>query len=305
MGVAAPALLEGMPVVARGGDGHVAQRQRQRRGLVRHAGHGHAPGLVARALTAGPQLAAHLDEEIGMAQRLQALGDQVHRIAFGNAAEVHMHGAGLQRAPALQVQHDALVAHALAHPPQCIGIGDAGALRLFRTRAEAPQINQRPHGGVPGAATGLRPIECAGQHGEEFGRQHMPAARLCAVEARDVGISLPVAHLAHDQGQRSLYGLTCLIERAETRVVQAHAPGRAHGLAGECLQRGGVCPPHGLRRVAGDGKGRRARGHRRGKAPACAALQKGGREAHAHGHGRRRDPGWGRKAQGSTSNVPT
>ena len=53
------------------------------------------------------------------------------------------------------------------------------------TRAKAPGVHQRAHGGVPRALAGTRPVQRTRHHFHELGRYHLPRARLRAVEAAD------------------------------------------------------------------------------------------------------------------------
>ncbi len=231
----APALVPAqVPAVARGGDGHVAERD-----ACRDAGRGidlDLPGLAVGAVADTAQFAAHFNEKILEAERLQSSGHLVDRKALRDAREIERYAARLQDRILGGIEGEPLPADARARCREIGGRGRRWRWRCVGVRSETPESDQGADGRIDRAIALRSPLQCAGKHFGEFGRQRVRAAGGGAVEAADVRVGFPGAHLGDHAVQRGLCAGTNAVERNQERVVEPERPRRAHGSPGELLQ---------------------------------------------------------------------
>ncbi len=234
---AAACVLALVPAVAGGGDREAVERHVHRRGQF--AVDLHAPWLSAGTAAHAAQFAADLEQEILEAARAQGLDAVIDCEALGDARQIEREAAGLGQRGRCVIGHvEGELSPTRALACRFKGVRVDGAIVCIG--AETPTGDQRADRRIDRAAAVLGPLQRAGHHARELGRQRVPRARRRAVEARDLGVGLPVAHLRDHARECGFDRLAHFGQRPHAGVVEAQRPGRAHGPAGQLVQAGRI-----------------------------------------------------------------
>jgi len=119
--------------------------------------------------------------------------------------------------------------------------GKKAGLVVTVAGTEAPQVDEGASARVVRAAGYLRHMHGKAQHLAKGGGQAVPATGLGPVEAAQVRLLAPVAHLCHHQVQLLLQALLQVGAAGTPRhggLQQAHRPAGAHGQAAQVPDRG-------------------------------------------------------------------
>ena len=139
------------------------------------------------------------------AVRLQAVRQLVHRVAFGYRRQVELDPARLQR----------LARGSVHSQPQAILARHDGAdrtvVRRIKTgfvvaaaRAKAPAVDQGAGAGIVGAAALVGHLQRVAEDLTKGRREQTPRTCRRAVEAAQVRVAFPVAHLRDDRIELAL-----------------------------------------------------------------------------------------------------
>ncbi len=229
IGNAPPVMVDVAPKIARRRNGVALERKDFLRdiAIIERRVQGHPPGRAVGLEPADFKLTRGLHQIIVQTECVHPFADAIHRIAGGDAVEVHLHGGAL----AQPVTDDAQV----AITDQRLSPGQLPHQRHpleQRMRPQTPQVHQRLDGQIEGSVTLLRQLFAHADHFQDRLRHHLAAIGRQCIEAFDIRIRAPERHLLIDLGQNRF--------NLGTHSRRLRLPGSAHIHHGIMAAHGGA-----------------------------------------------------------------